>query len=278
MACNGLKNFGKTGQCLPGYYTGLILFKSPQSIDLESVELKATWEALAQTAPPDNLMYVRFDNMELADNETVTEELIGGRQVVVDEKFGMDKYEILADLCAYQSIYKNNKQGVKIYAFYTTSGGAVMGKLSNDKTKLETIEMYLATTSMKPKVDATAKIVLNVQPQEDWFASAMAVNVDFDFYSLEVYQNILTANMVATAGTSLVFDLYYCGMVENADADMTKFTIKDSTGNAITIDSTSKSGNTYTLNSTALVAGDYTLEYDGSADYMYLEPVSFTVS
>lgn len=280
MSClTGLKNVGKTGDCTPGYWTGLVIFDSPHSIDLDSAKEKVTFESLAKLEPPYNLMYVRFDDVELSENEPVTAELLGGRQIVIDEKKGMDKYKIVADTCAYNSIYANNKSGVKAYGYYTTSGGGLLGKLSDDKFSLETIEFYIATTAEKPKKDAPGFIVLNVQPQEDWLSKSYAVDIDFDFYSLDVLRNSYISNVTGDANTSIVFDMYYCGGIPCTDADPSKFTVKDSTGAIVTMSPTSVSGNTYTLESSTLPADDYTISYINTTndDYIYLEPTKITV-
>jgi len=272
MACNGLQNLGNPGQCLTGYYDGLILFKESKTVSISSASLKATWSALSDVVPNDNLMYLKFDNAEFSENETITEDLLGGRQIVVDEKLGMDKYEIIGDECANNTILKNNKNGVTVYGFYTTSGGAILGKLSSDKASIETIEFYMASTGKKATPETTPKVVLNVQAQEDWTTNSHAVSIDFDFSTVSVVKNMFTVNGTGTVDTSVTFDLYYCGYVSNSDAVPANFSLTNSTGATMTISTASQSGNTYTLLVTTLPAGDYTLAYDNTAstDYMYL--------
>ena len=271
--CDGLKNVGNTGQCLTGYRTGLILFKEAKTVNIESAELKATWEALADILPTANLNYVQFDKMEQSENEAVEAELLGGRKIIVDEKIGMDMYSIVADECAYNSIYKDNKNGTKVYGFFTTSGGFIEGEISTDKKSIETIEFYLQTTSTKASNEDAGYINLNLQPQNDWEQNKHAVPIDFDFNTLDVVKNMFTVDLAGTASTSVTFDLYYCGRVSNSDAVADNFTLTTAAGASVAIDSASNVGNTYTLASTALAAGDVTVEYDNttSSDYMWMK-------
>lgn len=282
MSCEGLNNVTKSGACTPGQINGLIFFKDkPADIDLTSATLRATWETLADVLPPDNLMYFKAFDSELTDNETVMEEGLGGEQLVVDEKFATDKFMIIADECALQGAYEQFKNGQIVYGFWTTLKHAIIGKYSDDKTKLSPIKFYITTTSTKATKDKTAKVVFNIQVKENYLGRQKAVGIDFDFDEIEtVRTSYITSASGDSVAKTITFDMWYCGGVLNADAVLAGFTVLNSLGAPVVASGVTKVGNNYTLTGFAsLPAGTYTVSYNPTvgSDYIWLPSSSVTV-
>ena len=281
MACTGLNSISKSGQCTPGEINGIIIFKDkPTDIALESVILEATWIALANVVPNDNMSYVKFDTSEPAEIAVRTETLLGGRTVVLGQDIPASKYSIFADQCALNGIYKNFLNGASGYGYFTTLNGFIIGKLNLAKTGLEAIKFEINTGRSNETADAKAKVDIYIQPQEDYAKVQHSIELPFNFDEIETVTTSYTSSLVSIVDTSVVFDLWECGHIANPDATPATFVITDSSGSNVTILAPTVSGNTYTLPTVALPAGDYTLSYDNTtnSDYIHLAPFAFTVA
>ena len=279
MSCTGFTNLGVSGNCTPGYNNGVVLFEEAQSIDIESAGLKDTYDTLADAQPPDNLNFIKFFQIEEAANETVFEEGLAGEQVVVDLKIPTSKYHIIADESALNGIYNELKSGVIAYGFFTTNKGAIIGKLSSDKTKIETIKMYIATTHDNDAPDKLGKVTLNIRPREDYKGNMHAVALEFSFDDLEIVKSMFATEAAGTStDKAITLKLWDNGYIPNLDGTDSGFIVKDSTGATVAHTGTTVVGNEYTIAFSALTAGDYTVEYWKSGDYMYLAPITVTVT
>lgn len=253
--CGGLTYSPYAGDiCAHGYDTGVLMSENKLAAQTDAnAILEATWDALLLADQPDRLYYINFNFNEFAENETVEEEEDNGTKRIIDVKIGTDTHKVYGSSTALKSIYREFRAGKTMYLWYTTSKGYIKGKEVTANT-IEQIKVIITASYEKATKETSEKVVMYIQPQEDWkqFEKAIDPTDNFDVTGLTSVQN-MTFTVVSCGQTSAVID------VKDLDG-VAITTLTTGAGNFFTGYNTTDSATTTITNVTAS-GGRYTLSY-----------------
>ena len=212
-------------------------------VNVAAGKLIAAWTAKINDSEANRMFIIKFQKQELADNESVIEELSGNNFAEVMVKSGMDKFYINGVSTEFLARLKTfTNEEYYMYRFYSdntfegVSETPVTSQTSASKVQGERVKIVIGQQKEKTGTEAQ-KAVINVKSQEPEYAisNGMTVNLNIgtsDFHVGEL-EGIMNTVLTVSGNSVTVTDLKGAGVEGLVAADF--YAKKVSDGSVITL-------------------------------------------